>query len=86
MKAWTDYPSEFLGDTEGREASIREIDALSYDGDKLCLISVCGVETEIKSGYVYERPGRAGEVSSVSREWLAKITSGEKVSVVRDHR
>ena len=62
MKAWTDYPFAELGDTQGREAPVREITVLSYDNDKYCRILVDGSEFEIKAGYVYSSPGRYGEV------------------------
>lgn len=53
MKAYTDYPFTFLGDVEYQKAPMREINVLSYDGDKYCVITVAGIDTEIKLGYVY---------------------------------
>lgn len=42
MKAYTDYPFEFLGDIKGELASVREINVLWWDGNKyatsLCFI------------------------------------------------
>jgi hypothetical protein len=62
MKAWTDYPFISLGDESGKKAPIRQIDVLSYDGNKYCRVVVEGVEEEIKSGYIYTESGRLGEV------------------------
>lgn len=73
MKAWTDYPFTWLGDTEGEEAPVREIEVLSYDGDKYCRIRVCGGEDEIKAGYIYQREGRYGEVPQITRRQLAML-------------
>ena len=70
MKAWTDYPFTWLGDTAGKEAQIREIKVISYDDDKYCRIEVCGREDEIKSGYIYQSEGRFGEVPVISQEQL----------------
>lgn len=73
MKAWTDYPFIGLGDNEGQEAPVREIEVLSYDGDKYCRIKVCGIDEEIKSGYIYQREGRIGEVPPITRRQLAML-------------
>jgi hypothetical protein len=58
MKAFTDYPFEFLGDALGFDATLREIEVLSYDGDKYCIVQVEGWKCEIKSGYIYSGMGR----------------------------
>ena len=55
MKAWTDYPFTQLQDEAGKNAPVREIEVLSYDGDKYCRVRVCGHEDEIKAGYIYQR-------------------------------
>lgn len=73
MKAWTDYPFTFLGDTAGKKAPVREIDVLSYDGDKYCRIRVCGGEIEMKSGYIYQENGRLGEVPALTQEQLEAL-------------
>ena len=70
MKAYTDYPFEFLGDEPYKEAPVREIDVLSYDDNKYCRILVCGEEGEIKSGYIYQQAGRCGEVPRITQEQL----------------
>ena len=53
MRAYTDYPFVELGDEPYKPAPIREVEILSYDGDKYCKILVEGVGTEVKSGYLY---------------------------------
>ncbi len=73
MKAWTDYPFRVLGDEPYKKAPIREIDVISYDGDKYCKIVVSGVDEEIKAGYIYTKPGRCGEVPSISFEESDKL-------------
>ena len=80
MKAWTDYPFTWLGDEPGKEAPVREIEVVSYDDDKYCRIKVCGGEDEIKSGYIYQREGRYGEVPPITRRQLAMLAN------VQDHR
>ena len=74
MKAWTDYPFTELGDTAGKEAPIRRIDVLSYDSDKYCKVLVCGVESEVKLGYIYEKPGRCGEVPRLRSKRVRGLT------------
>lgn len=59
-KRYTDYPFEFLGDVAGKEAPIREIEVMSYDGNKYVTICVEGFVTEIKKGYVYDIERRLG--------------------------
>lgn len=58
MKAFTDYPIIELGDAPYVGAPIREVDLLSYDGDKYCRVSVGGIEKSIKAGYIYKKPCR----------------------------
>ncbi len=74
--AYTDYPIFELGDAPGQVATIREVEALSYDGNKYCTIRVGGprgVIDTIKSGYLYTEPGRAGEVTCLGREVLEQL-------------
>lgn len=74
MKAWTDYPFTWLGDTAGEKAPVREIEVLSYDdNNKYCRIKVCDGEDEIKAGYIYQREGRYGEVPPITRRQLAML-------------
>lgn len=59
---WTDYPFKELGDTPHKEAPIREVILLSYDGDKYCKVLVKDNrmvhDFEIKIGYVYTEKRR----------------------------
>lgn len=59
---YTDYPFVALGDEPYKEAPIREVIVLSYDGNKYCDVLVSGVKSNIKAGYIYTKPGRCGEV------------------------
>lgn len=85
LQAWTDYPFIELGDTPNQKAPVRRIRVLSYDGDKYCKIDVEGkylteqkyttiikeqLLTEIKSGYIYQSPGRYGEVPGITKEQI----------------
>ena len=73
MKAWTDYPFTWLGDEAGKQAPVREIEVLSYDGDKYCRIRVCGGEDEIKAGYIYQHEGRYGDVPTITGQQLEML-------------
>jgi len=77
MKAYTDYPFEFLGDQPYMIAPIREIKIISYDGDKYCHIEVEGHETEIKVGYIYEQYGYFGDTSQISIDKLLMLDKEE---------
>jgi hypothetical protein len=75
VKAFTDYPILELGDRAFVEAPVRACEILSYDGDKYCKISVGGVETTIKAGYLYEKSGRYGEVPRIRLNQLERMTN-----------
>jgi len=69
--AYTDYPFVWLGDAEGEEAPIRQVLVMPCtDGfNKYVTVQVIGLTTghvcgidQIKAGYIYEKPGRYGEV------------------------
>jgi hypothetical protein len=64
---WTDYPITELGDAPYREAPVRPVKPLSYDGDKYFLVDVEGVKKEIKFGYIYTRAGRYGTVPLIHK-------------------
>ena len=72
-KYWTDYPFTDLGDEPYVNAPIRECELVSYDGDKYVRIRAGGKLRGVKAGYVYPKPGRCGEVPSVSRRVLNKL-------------
>lgn len=75
LEGWTDYPFTTAGDIKHREAPIRRATVIAYDGDKYCVVRVDGVEgkQEIKAGYVYRQPGRAGSAPCFSRAELEAL-------------
>lgn len=72
MKAYTDYPFEFLGDEPYKTAPIRECTVVNYDGNKYCDILVEGRKANIKAGYIYQKHGRLGEVPAVDEKALPR--------------
>ena len=82
MKAWTDYPFTWLGDTSGEKAPVREIEVLSYDDNKYCRIKVCDGEDEIKAGYIYQREGRYGEAPKASGLIVLAHNANRRAEVV----
>lgn len=72
MVAYTDYPITELGDIAGKIAPIRKCDVLFYDGDKYCQVEVETIKKEIKAGYLYQSPGRLGEVKVINTEEIIK--------------
>ncbi len=72
MKAYTDEPIVELGDKVGYEAPIREVQVLSFDGNKYFTVQVNGVTIKLKVGRVYRNEARYGHGQSVSSdEWVA---------------
>ena len=65
MEAWTDYPIIEFGDVEGQLAPVRKCRIVAYDGDKYAKVVIGAVMKSIKSGYLYSKPGRCGEVPTV---------------------
>jgi hypothetical protein len=65
MKAYTDYPFSELGDEPYKEAPIRECVVIRFDGDKYCDIEIEGKKLSVKYGYLYNSPGRCGEVKHI---------------------
>jgi len=76
MKAWTDYPIVELGDIPGKIAPIREVFITGYDGDKYADVIVEGVKTSFKAAYLYETPGRCGDVPMIDRRKLHSLIEG----------
>lgn len=70
MKAWTDYTFTELGDRIGHESPIRVVEVLTFDLHKRCRIIVEGLETMVKRGYLYRRPGRCGNARNISVQSL----------------
>lgn len=62
--AFTDYPLTELGDVAGQRAPIREVEPLSFDGNKYVRFRFEGQEFQIKAGYLYIDHGRLGEVAT----------------------
>ena len=67
---YTDYPFIDLGDEAGKEAPVRVVKAISFDGDKYVKVIVEGTHQEIKAGYIYTEYGRCGEVPAFNPEHL----------------
>lgn len=84
MKAWTDYPFEQLGDEPYKEAPVREVKIISYDGNKYCKVKIKGFRyaLEVKSGYLYQTEGRYREVEFVTQKQLSAINSPSNPIVV----
>lgn len=70
---WTDYPFLELGDTPGRQAPIRQVLVLSYDGNKYAQLRLGTQYLEVKAGYLYRQKGRLGQVRQVSRRKLERM-------------
>lgn len=75
MKFYTDYPISILGDKAGEIAPIRQIEPLTFDGDKYVSFMVVGtgVIYECKAGYIYNKPIRIEDLDLDD----AKITMSE---------
>lgn len=70
---YTDCPITELGDKAGVLAPIRQVEALAYDGNKYCKVRVEDVTVEIKGGYLYHIPGRAGNVRCLMHDDLLNM-------------
>jgi len=75
VTCWTDYPLIQLGDTSGKPAPIRHVTVLSYDGNKYATVLVSGIKISLKGGYLYQQPGRFGQVKQISRRKLERMIS-----------
>ena len=73
LKAYTDYPLQQSEIGKGILAPIRTVGVESYDGDKYCKVWWQGMCHEIKSGYLYSKPGRIGEVPILTRNQLKEL-------------
>lgn len=69
LTCWTDYPFVELGDTPGQLAPVRHVNVISYDHNKYVRVSFehCGDHLDVKSGYLYSKRGRYGQVPVVNR-------------------
>ena len=85
LKAWTDYPIIKLGDRPNEVAPVRECTPVRYDNDKYVTVLVGGIETSFKSGYLYDKPGRYGEVPVLNPRlinqyrWVRDCSCGAKI-------
>ncbi len=79
MIVYTDYPIIELGDIPYQEAPIRECIILSYDNDKYCNVyfphESKKIITEIKLGYLYTKPVRAGTPFTISSKEVHSFIS-----------
>ena len=78
MRAYTDMPIRELGDFSGKPAPVREVEVVSYDGNKYCHVRIQKLDLEIKAGYLYTQPGRCGEVPPLTRRQLALLAPADQ--------
>jgi len=69
LRGFTDYPL-LVTDEPHKPAPIRRIEIGEYDEDKYVEVFCEGSRFIIKTGYVYEHPGRCGEVKCISVDKL----------------
>lgn len=78
MKAFTDYPFH-IDDDPYQIAPIREVEIISYDGDKYCDIMFTDESgnrlyvADVKAGYLYKSPGRGGKAKTFTHEELLPL-------------
>ena len=70
--AYTDYPIFGL-DIPHQRAPIRRVRVLSYDGNKYCWVKWHGFLFEVKYGYIFDKPGRAGQVPCWGHKQLSTV-------------
>jgi len=73
LYGWTDYPIVELGDTPHKQAPVRAVEAIAYDGDKYCTAKVGHAIVSLKRGYVYRRKGRCGDVAAFSHAQMMEL-------------
>ena len=65
IHGYTDYPVKSFGDKSGQLAPIRKCKVIAYDYNKYAWVMVYEDDqvelVNMKIGYVYPKPGRAGE-------------------------
>jgi hypothetical protein len=54
MKAYTDYPIIELNNSNHKQNLTKEVEIISYDGNKYCLIKINNFIKEIKAGHLYQ--------------------------------
>lgn len=73
MKAWTDYQFQWLENKAGEISTVREIEVISYEGEEYCKIKVGGKFDTIRCNFIYQKPGRFGEVPQITRRQLMML-------------
>lgn len=77
ITCWTDYPFTELGDKPYKQAPIRHVNVISFDGNKYAKVSFanCGDVLEVKAGYLYSQRGRLDQVRKVNFRKLERMQS-----------
>ena len=79
MKVFTDYPFDNI-DEPYKEAPIREVVIVAYDGNKYCEVKFGEVYQDVKRGYLYKTPCRCGDEPCLTEnEVLQAIATINKV-------
>lgn len=80
ITCWTDYPFVELGDEPGKMAPIRHVNIISYDGNKYAKVSFenCGDILDVKTGYLYSKRGRYGQVKCVNPRKIERMGDGKR--------
>lgn len=75
ITCWTDYPFTELGDEPYKEAPIRHVNVISFDGNKYAKVSFGnhGDWLSVKAGYLYRQRGRCGQVKKVNFRKLERM-------------
>lgn len=74
ITCWTDYPFVELGDEPYKQAPIRHVKVVAYDGDKYATVTFedRGDFLSVKIGYLYSKRGRCGQVKKVNRRKIER--------------
>lgn len=73
MKAYTDYKFKYLYGHDRLVAPVREIEVLSYDGERFCSIKVGEHYDRINAEFIYMDAGRQGQVLPLTAPQLAEL-------------
>lgn len=74
ISCWTDYPFVELGDLPGKQAPIRQVLVVGFDLNKYAVVLLeDGSYSTVKAGYLYQQPGRCGEVKCVNYRKLERM-------------
>jgi hypothetical protein len=73
ITCWTDYPFESLGDAPGKDAPVRHVRVVSFDGNKYAKVAFGEHVEFIKTGYLYSKRGRYGTVKQISFRKLERM-------------